>query len=762
MSLDTFLADNLATADFGDWLVVLNPVSPLGVTTPFYFSHRGTAIGPTAVAVPGTPYTIPANTPFRRRLTLAPTTTHSLWQRGRIGGESHPTYGGLQLVNQDGGLDQYRVTPGGWRWKNTPCQVYFCDTRPQHIASTIGCVFDGLVGECEIDLRGATISLTGFEARYGEMTSERVFRGTGYQLGLAIDATVDYGAAAEADITGDLSLEFWLWIDTAPTGAVAFWGWTDGTEYPWRLTLTAARALRLRATIGGSVEGVLTTATLAVRRPYHISIDIDGRDATIDICDDDAQVLTTETFLNAFSAATRDGDNGGKLKLTVVDATAALWFDEMRVWDVARTSEEHRNSRFGEIEDGAIPAFLVHYPRMNDGTGNTATDSAAGGNDGAITVGGTGSFAWLWAMEGGSELANTPKPEVWGYKYFVAPVLVDGVRSAYSVSPADTENSLDAIVQTFEGGNPHIMDAEATSLYAFITTTPAAGHCLPYSARGLFRLSADPELPISATVSGFGASASLAPLPDVAEQLITTRLSTVPTLDTASFTALGTAVAGGFGVYLARPEPIRQTLDFLLAGAMGWWGHYRGEQAFHVEQFTGPGATPDHEWDERHIVNIEPVDAGPTIYGVEVKFNQNHTVLSEDQVAVAIKGTADWLKWTQEWQYVRRIDPTLKAQFAGNGGIIYSVETARRGVENVSVFADFLFQLLAGAKEAWKVTIPVIGRVVRIGQTCTLSVTLQRNRQRLSLDGTARYVILDVADTQQRGEVVVTLWGGAS
>lgn len=759
MSFESFLADPQATREWGDWLVILHPVSPLGVSTPLYFSHRGTIVGPAAVTV--SPYTIAAHTPFRRRLAVAPTISHSLWARGRIGGESQPAYGSLQLVNQDGGLDQYRPTVGGWRWKNTPCQIFFCDSRTKNIADTVGCVSDGLVKEARIGLGGATIELQGFEARFGEMTSNRLFRGTSYQLELSGNKTVDYGAVTAVDLTGDMSLETWLWLNSSQTSAnVTIWGWNGSTTFPWHLRTNTARKLILRCTIGGVAEAVTTTLALSFFTPYHVSIDIDGRDVTFRIWNDDTQTLTTEVFVNGFSSATRDAFSGGNYQVRSVDATYAIWVDEMRVFDVVRSESEHAGNRFGEFSDGALPSSLVHYARMNDGTGTTVVDEVAASNG---TISGAGTHTWLWAMEGGSELANTPKPETWGYAWNVAPVLVDPVRNVYLVAPADTANVLDDIVVTREGGNPHTMDAEAASLRAFMTTTPAAGHSLPYSARGLFRLGSTPTLPISAEVSGFGASGGDALLTDIVEALITTRLSTTPTLDTASFTALATALNGAsYGLFLRQPEPIRQTLDTLIgASAEAWWGYLRGTQNFHVEQFTGPADTADYDWDEHDIVNVEPLDAQTVIYGVEVKFAQNHVVLNaENEVAAVIKGTRDWAKFTEEWQFVRRNDDAIRRDYPGDASVLYTVETAIRDRAAAEAFADFLLELLKGPKEGFKVTLKPIGRVVRVGQTATISVVLQRGRSRLDLDGSKLYVVLDVTETQQKGETVVTCWGG--
>lgn len=751
MSFASFLADAQAVRDRGEWLCIFTIPGPSGNVT-LRVSRRGTAIGDTAVTIGSD--TIAAHTPFRRRLIVAPSMAQSLWRSRTILGRSVPSFGMAELVNADGGLDPYKPALG-YRWGAGSAKVYFCDFA--NIQDTIGLVYDGKLGKPDWGV-GVPIKvpLTGRDADFQMMTSERIYRGTSYMLELNGTRVSDHGSPSAVNITGALTLAWWEWFDTAPGGSLQRWGWPFATGRPWAIVYAVSPQFRFACSVGGVSETVTMSKALSLKTPYHIAVVVSGRDVRFEIWDEDAQTLTTETYVNAISNATRQANSGGTLQLAS-GSSGVLWSDDMRVYNVALTPSELAAIRHRPLAAGSIPATCVHYLRCDDGSGTTVTDSSATAANG--TISGAGSSAWLWACEGAAELAGTPKPDQWG-EALNAPVLVDPIRNIFQVAGGGAVQS----IVTDEGGVGHTMDANAASMRAFLTTTPAAGHSLPYLARGLFRLGSTPTLPICATVQGYsGGSVGYGNAAGtISRKLVTERgplLADPGGLDTASFTAYATASSAKTGLFLPQPLALGEALDKVNAGAAGWWGFVRASALFHVERFAGPAVTADYSFDTRHIIDIQPASPPGVVYEVVVLFAYNPVVLSDDQAAAAFKGTVGWQLRRQAWQEQRRTDDALRAQYPGAAGTSVTIETCLQTQEDAGALADYLLALLKGEKEGWIVRLRATGLQVKVGQTCNLTFTLQDGTQRAGLDGTRDFAILSTEDLRQREEVKMEVWG---
>lgn len=756
MSHQSFLSDAVATRDRGEWLAELYIKDPAGVEVILRFSYRGTSTGVSAITIGSD--TIAAHTPFRKRLMTVPTLTQSLWQSGKILSSSLPSFGNMILTNADGGLDQYHPKLG-YQWSGCRCKIYFCDYL--NIQDTIGKTFDGYLGTPDFSIPAVDVPLKGREDLFEVPISSRVYRGTSYMLEIFGDRTISYGTPAAVNITGSMTVEGWIWFDGLPTtDPRRMHGWFGGTKWPWQVRIISTGKLSLGCTISSVEEVTTMAASVSVKKPYHLSVTVSGRNVTFCLYDDDTQTEVIETFMNGFSTATRDAQVGGTyVTRSASDATLTPWFDEWRVWNVARTLAEIRADRFRPL-DTNIPATCVHRLGFDDGSGTTVTDSSASAAHG--TISGAGTSTWLWAHEGGPELAGTPKDDVWGEKWGMAPVLVDPVRQGYQVVGGG--GILD--VTTYEGGLSHTMDATAASFRAYITTTPVAGHSLRYLARGLFKLGSSPTLPISAYVKGYngGALGYVNGGRGVSLDIITRRgpkLVDPTDLDSASFTAYGTANPYILGLHLKETKNISEALNSIMSSGAGWWGYVRASNLFHIEKYSGPAVTADYNFTGKNIISIQPMPAQAVVYKVVVKYRHNEVVHSEDQVAASVKGTAGWSQWTREWQEQSRQDDEIRAKYPGSESIVVTFETLLQYQADAGLLADYLLALLKGEKIGYVTTTTAVGIQSKIGQTATATMQIGAD-ERLGLDGIDKFSILTVVDDPQNGTVKHELWGNGS
>jgi hypothetical protein len=754
MSYASFLSDKIATRERGEWLMELYIKNPSGVEVILRFSMRGTGTGADAVTIGSD--TIAAHTPFRKRLISIPEFTQSLWQSGKILSSSIPSYGSAKLTNMDGGLDQYNPNLS-WQWSGCRVKIFHCDYL--NLSSTIGKVIDGYIGVVDFSLPEVSISLKGREDLFSVPINDRVYRGTSYMLELFGDRTVSYGTPAAVNLTGNMTMESWEWIDAAQTTAqFTQWGWNGGTANPWRMGFTSSNTIRLFAHIAGIQETVTSVATVPIQGFFHWAAVITGRDVRFEIFNEDTQTLTIETQVNAFSSATRNSNVGGTYVLrSGNDATFRPWHDEIRVWNYARSSVEIAADRFRPLV--TVPVTCVHRTGMDDGTGTTVTDSSASAAHG--TISGAGTSSWLWANEGTAELAGSPKIDTWGERWGVKPVMVDPVRQGYQVAGGGAISD----VTTYEGGLSHTMDASAANYRTYLTTTPAAGHSLRYLPRGLFKLGSSPTLPISALVKGYngGALGYVNTSGSIARDVVTRRgpkLVDPTDLNTTSFTNYITANPGIVGKVIYTSTLMSTVLDDLMKSGAGFWGYIGSSTLFYLKKYSGPAVTADYNFTQKNTVAISPLPPLAVVYEVIVKYRHNDVVHTEDQVAASIKSTTNWTPWTQEWQEQKRSDAAIRTAFPGSSSISVTFETDLQYSYDAGWLADYLIALLKGPKLAWGITVTNAGLQVTIDQTATESVILQQGGStRLGLDGTRKYSILTVNYNPSDGTVRQDIWG---
>jgi hypothetical protein len=542
---DDFLASPVAVRERGNWLAELHLEDDTDTEEVLRYSSRGFATAPGDT---------PANTNYPRRVIDGPRIETSLWRRGQIGGGSVPSFGTIKLSNMDGGLDQYHPSTG-YRWDGRQITILYGEGKGWTLEmdyADFGVPFEGRMGEPIYRSDGTVeVPLKGLEDQFEDPLSERVYRGTDWLLEWSVTGIAPFGAVTttKLDITGDITIEGWLYLDTFSTGGGIYTTAGGGaTLKPWGVVVTSTRELRFNYTwnSGTNVNHTMT-AVMGTKKWYHWAIRVDGTAGTFLLWDEDAQTETVETFTAA--SATRDGADGNCQLGSPSGNTT--WHDEFRLWNDARDLDFIRANRHSELD--TVPAACVHYLKFNEGTGTTVSDSAASPINSSTL---TGTYQWLSALEGQADLAGTAKPDAFGRVYNVTPVLVDAATYTYQVAGA---GEIEDIVNVYEGGNDLTRDTAQTDLRTFVTTTPTAGQYDSLDLHGLIKLGSKPTLPITVKVKGYlnASSTYVESAATIARHIVTDRgdnpLADPGDLDTASFTALETANDSIVGLYVSNP-----------------------------------------------------------------------------------------------------------------------------------------------------------------------------------------------------------------
>jgi hypothetical protein len=213
---------------------------------------------------------------------------------------------------------------------------------------------------------------------------------------------VSCGSAGELQITGDLTLETWIYLDSSPPGGSAYTFITYGTNGEeqaqnqiYRFEIRSGGPIHMLHESGGSdVGGSVDTDSLIGE------LDLYGQWVHLAVVRD-VTANTFQLFINgepqpSVDYGTNDPDGGTSGIFIISGAFAGSvgvgtndpqgyfvegQMDEIRVWDVARTPAQiqaNMNKKLNGTESG-----LQGYWRLDSSSGITATDQTTN-NDGTL------------------------------------------------------------------------------------------------------------------------------------------------------------------------------------------------------------------------------------------------------------------------------------------------------------------------------------------------------------------------------------------
>ena len=189
-------------------------------------------------------------------------------------------------------------------------------------------------------------------------------------------------------VGGDLTMEGWVYLRKHQPWAALLELGNGPIGNRIALVLSYNDNSGRAALIGNEGGGTLTcvaTRGLALQRWTHVAATIEKGRARIYY---DGE-LVADGSVALPSPVERSVNTIGKSSLDPAGFVDGI-IDEVRLWSVARTEDEHRKSRFPASPATALTSssYLVGYWPLNDGTGNTVTQAA--GNHGLRTGTGNG------------------------------------------------------------------------------------------------------------------------------------------------------------------------------------------------------------------------------------------------------------------------------------------------------------------------------------------------------------------------------------
>ena len=332
-------------------------------------------------------------------------------------------------------------------------------------------------------------------------------------------------------VGGDLTMEGWVYLRKHQPWAALLELGNGPIGNRIALVLSYNDNSGRAALIGNEGGGTLTcvaTRGLALQRWTHVAATIEKGRARIYY---DGE-LVADGSVALPSPVERSVNTIGKSSLDPAGFVDGI-IDEVRLWSVARTEDEHRKSRFPASPATALTSssYLVGYWPLNDGTGNTVTQAA--GNHGLRT--GTGNGQALY-----------PKWTV-------------GVPNAFDYRIQE-DSSGQSVPLGLANGSGSWSLQDAPRFATLSSTNGSLPGAMTYTPWPDFNSGTADVLPDGFTVLGQVSGTNLAPQ---RVNIVVLPVNDLPTADTRACLTLngGLVTIAGSGAALSRPQNQEFTIE---------------------------------------------------------------------------------------------------------------------------------------------------------------------------------------------------------
>ncbi len=361
-------------------------------------------------------------------------------------------------------------------------------------------------------------------------------------------------------------------------------------------------------------------------------------------------------------------------------------------------------------------------------------------------------YAGTGGLEGTSDVANFPKPQVYGEKYNVRPILVDAANLVYQVHDrlmSDIFAVRDKGVALTQRGN--------VATTAISATVVSAGTYVTAFSSGLFKLGASPDGLITADVKGDAVGGYVSTTAAIARRIVTTRLTgqnlaDPGDLDTASIDTLISTQSATVGVIASPGAKAADVLDALLIGIGAFW-YFTRDGKFALGRLENPAdltSTRTITEGEISAVNrLTRVGAIPS-WRRRVAWKALGVTQSPDALAGGVSD-ADVVFYGQPARFAEAVDnPTTTKHKLAQDKITTSFFATEAGAQ---AEATRVLALHKVERDFYEVGIVDALFEFSLAQIITLTLS------RFDLTTGKNFIVIGISEIHDINETVLTLWG---
>lgn len=350
-------------------------------------------------------------------------------------------------------------------------------------------------------------------------------------------------------------------------------------------------------------------------------------------------------------------------------------------------------------------------------------------------------------LEGGDDIANTPKPLAFGECKNVAPILVDAANLIYQVHDGSLQ-SIDAVydkgVELTNAGN--VSDITSTSVSAGYYKTQLNG--------GYIKLGGTPSGQITVDLKGDNSDTYITHPVDIADYLIRNKLGENSfddtNIDAGALNSLKSEITLSTGLYISKRTSLKAMLDELLVPVHMYWTFTR--QGMFTAGLFSPPSDPvltidSNDIDEEGFELLKIIDPA---WRITVGYSKAWTVQKESDLATA--ATTDFRTFnSEEYRVVISENRQIRGKTLSAREVTFN--TLLDNQADALEFLDRLEELYNYKRRVFKIKVLSPLFQVYLGQTVFLQM------DRYGLDAGQNFLIVNISIDAETATTELELYG---
>lgn len=355
------------------------------------------------------------------------------------------------------------------------------------------------------------------------------------------------------------------------------------------------------------------------------------------------------------------------------------------------------------------------------------------------TYGGTG------GIDGGSDLAEKPKPLLYGECLHISPILVDATNLIYQIH----DGSIEAVTGVYDRGVALTSGGDVADISL---ATVSAGQFKTQLSGGYIKLGSSPAGQITVDAKGDNSGGYVSKSGAIVTRLLRTKLGAYnlgdSQIDQGGFNQVDIDIPADIGIYIADKTSVRNVIDSILTPIQCYWT-YNSEGMI----TAGVGKEPSESvyvLDENNIIDgeIKAVSTYTPSWKITVGYARNWT--NQNEVATAASESyRDFSQ--QEFRQIVIEDRNIRTFSALSDEKIFN--TLILNQSDATTQATRISNLFNKRRTVYKIVAKDVLFRVFIGDTVTVILN------RFGLDSGKNFLVVGLSYDAETNLTELELWG---
>lgn len=349
-------------------------------------------------------------------------------------------------------------------------------------------------------------------------------------------------------------------------------------------------------------------------------------------------------------------------------------------------------------------------------------------------------------IDGGSDLAEKPKPLLYGECLHITPVLVDATNLIYQVH----DGSMEAVTAVYDRGVALTSSGDVADI---TTATVSAGHFKTQLSGGYIKLGSTPDGQITVDAKGDNTGGYVSTSGKIATRLLRTKLGLFNLIDSdidqGAFNLIDLTVPAAIGIYITEKTSVLNVFNSIFTPIQCYWTY--DEQGLIT---AGIGKEPEtdsvFELNENNIIDgtFQVTNVYPPSWRVNIGYARNWT--SQSEIAT---GASDTYRDFVQEDFRRIIIEDRNIRTLSSNAIERTYDTLLANESDATALASRITELYNSQRKIYKMSVKDLVFRVYVGDTVSIKLN------RFNLDAGKNFLVIGLGVDAETNITELEVWG---